>query len=118
MRLEHPAPFTARWRASWIWDRPPAIVTETATRPVLSDPTDHIALLRREVELDVVPATAPARVWVDGRYSLRVNGTEVARGPVRSDPRQSHYDVVDLAPHLRAGTNVIAILAQIGRAHV
>jgi hypothetical protein len=90
----------------------PGIVAETATRPVLTDPTDHVALLRREVDLDAVPATAPARIWVDGRYCLRVNGEEVARGPVRSDPRQSHYDVVDLAPYLRVGPNVLAITAR------
>ena len=79
---------------------------------VLDDPTDHVALLRREVEIESVPAFAPARIWTDGRYVLRVNGTEVARGPVRSDPRAAHYDVVDLAPHLVEGSNVIAIVAR------
>jgi len=74
----------------WIWDRIPGIVAETATRPVLTDPTDHVALLRRTVEVTSVPLTAAARIWVDGRYTLRVNGAEVARGPVRSDPRRSH----------------------------
>jgi len=112
VRLEHPAPFTARWRSVWIWDRIPGIVAETATRPVLTDPTDHVALLRRTVEVTSVPLTAAARIWVDGRYTLRVNGAEVARGPVRSDPRRSHYDVVDLAPYLRTGENVLAITAR------
>ncbi|MFM8971205.1 MAG: hypothetical protein ACKOOG_00895, partial [Actinomycetota bacterium] len=112
MRLEHPTPFGARWRSVWIWDRIPGIVAETATRPVLTDPTDHVALLRRTVSVPAVPEHAPARIWVDGRYCLRVNGVEVARGPVRSDPRRSHYDVVDLAPHLRVGENVLAITAR------
>ena len=112
MILRHPEPFDARWRSRWIWHRQPAIVAETATRPALADPTDTVVLLRRVVHLEEVPATAPARIWVDGRYVLRVNGAEVARGPVRSDPRRAHYDVVDLAPHLRTGTNVIAITAR------
>ncbi|MGA1147454.1 MAG: alpha-L-rhamnosidase N-terminal domain-containing protein, partial [Candidatus Nanopelagicales bacterium] len=112
MELRHPAPFGARWRARWIWDRSPALRLDTATRMVLDDPTDHVALLRREVEIESVPAFAPARIWTDGRYVLRVNGTEVARGPVRSDPRAAHYDVVDLAPHLVEGSNVIAIVAR------
>lgn len=117
MRLEHPAPFDAKWRAKWIWDRPPALRLDTATRMVLDDPTDHVALLRREVHLDAVPDSAPARIWCDGRYVLLVNGAEVARGPVRSDPRASHYDVVDLAPHLVAGDNVLAIIGRhFGRA--
>ncbi len=43
---------------------------------------------------------------------LWVNGTEVSRGPVRSNPRLLTYDPVDLSPHLRAGENVVAILAR------
>ena len=112
MLLRHPDPFEGRWRSRWIWHEPPAIVAETATRPVLAHPIDTVALLRRVVDLDVVPEVAPCRIWADGRYILRVNGTEVARGPVRSDPRRAHYDVVDLAGHLRVGTNVLAVTAR------
>ncbi|MBU3701611.1 MAG: alpha-L-rhamnosidase [Acidimicrobiia bacterium] len=117
MKLVHPEPFGARWRAKWMWDRPPTLRLDTATRAVLDDPTDHVALLRREVHLTTVPDTAPARIWTDGRHVLFVNGVEVARGPVRSDPRAAHYDVVDLAPHLVVGDNVLAIVARhFGRA--
>jgi alpha-L-rhamnosidase len=112
MLLEHPAPFAPRWRARWIWHRAPAIATETATRAVLADPVDTVALLRRVVEVSTVPMTAPCRVWVDGRYVLRVNSADVARGPVRGDPRRAHYDVVDLAPHLQPGPNVLALTAR------
>ena len=111
-QLEHPAPFTARWRGAWIWHRRPRIDLPTASRPVPADPVDTVALLRRSITLVGRPPSAPARLWVDGRYLLCVNGTEVARGPVRSDPRRAHYDVVDLAGHLVAGENVIAITAR------
>ena len=117
MRLRHPAPFADRWRGRWIWFTPPAISIETATRPVLADPTDTVGLFRRTIELEVPPDSAPCRIWADGRYVLSVNGNEVARGPVRSDPRRARYDVVDLAEHLRAGANVVALLARhFGRA--
>ena len=112
MRLNHPEPFTAAWSARWIWHGRPAIVSETATRPVQADPADRVVLFRREFELDAAPASAPARLWVDGRYVLYVNGTEIGRGPVRSDPRAARYDMVDLAAHLKPGTNVIAITAR------
>lgn len=113
----HPSPFTAVWTARWIWHSQPAITTESATRPVLDQPCDRIVLLRRTFDINVVPAHAPCRLWVDGRYILNINGHEVARGPVRSDPRQSHYDAVDLAPYLVTGRNVIAITARhFGRA--
>lgn len=112
VRLQHPPPFTTRWRARWIWDGRPPIATETATRPVLAEPVDRVVLLRRAVELGEVPESVPCRLWSDGRHVLWVNGVEVARGPVRSDPRRAHYDVVDLAAHLRPGRNVLAVLAR------
>jgi len=109
MELRHPEPFEPKWRGRWIWFERPNIVAETATRPVLSDPTGSVGLFRRTVDLENAPVAAPARLWVDGRYVLSVNGREIARGPVRSDPRRSRYDVVDLAPHLTAGRNVLAL---------
>ncbi|MDE3203223.1 MAG: family 78 glycoside hydrolase catalytic domain [Acidobacteriota bacterium] len=112
MRLTHPDPFATRWRARWIWHKRPAIGAEAASSPALTDRRDTVALLRRTLVLATVPGRAPARCWVDGRYILRVNGVEVGRGPVRSDPRRPHYDVVDLAPHLVVGENVLAIVAR------
>ena len=87
MKLQHPEPFAGRWQAKWMWNAHPALKLETATRMVLADATDKVAMFRRELVLDAVPASVPARIWADGRYILRVNGTEVGRGPVRSDPR-------------------------------
>ena len=52
MRLRHPAPFTRRWRARWIWSAWPDITLESATLPVLADPVDRVALLRRSFEVD------------------------------------------------------------------
>lgn len=105
------------WTARWIWNGQPAITMESATRPVLDQPRDRVVLLRRTFDLDSVPPSAPCRIWADGRYVLVINGREVARGPVRSDPRTSHYDLVDLAPFLVIGRNVITITARhFGRA--
>ena len=112
MKLDHPSPFAARWRAHWVWFRPPALAVDTATRMVLADPTDRLAFFRRTFTLESVPTHAPARIWIDGRYVLRINGVEVGRGPVRCDPRAAHYDVVDIAPYLQPGENVIAIIGR------
>ena len=87
-----------RWRARWIW----AEGINTGR---------HTVALRRPFELDAVPASAPARLSSIARHTLFVNGVEVARGPVRANPRRQPYDVVDLAPHLQPGANVIAALA-------
>jgi hypothetical protein len=112
MKLEHPVPFAGRWQAKWMWNTRPALQLDTATRMVLADPTDKVAMFRRELELDAVPASVPARIWADGRFILRVNGVEVGRGPVRSDPKAAHYDIADLAPFLVEGSNVISIIAR------
>ena len=63
----------------------------------------------KRVHLDQVPDRAPARVTADSRYALFVNGQEVFRGPIRSQPRRLHYDLFDLAPYLQPGENVLAV---------
>ena len=40
---------------------------------------------------------------------LIVNGQEVFRGPIRSQPRRLHYDLFDLASYLQPGENVLAV---------
>ena len=112
MKLDHPVPFGNEWRANWIWHGRPKLTMRTSTRTALVDPRDRIVLFRRTIELRDVPASAPARIWVDGRYILYVNGHEVARGPVRNEPRSARYDFVDIASSLRAGQNTLAIVAR------
>jgi alpha-L-rhamnosidase len=70
-------------------------------------------LFRRVVHLDSVPAEAPTRITVDGRYQLFVNEARVARGPVRCSPLDQKYDEVDIAPHLRRGANVIGAIIHV-----
>ncbi|WP_221584036.1 alpha-L-rhamnosidase N-terminal domain-containing protein [Microbacterium sp. G2-8] len=57
-----------------------------------------------------MPATLPIRVSADARYVLWVNGREIGRGPVRSQPARWTYDEYDIAPALREGDNVIGAL--------
>ncbi len=68
---------------------------------------------RKDITIEDVPGSAPARIAVDSKYWLWVNG-ELAvfegglkRGP---NPRDSYFDEVDLAPYLKEGENRIAIL--------
>ncbi|MFZ9232416.1 MAG: alpha-L-rhamnosidase N-terminal domain-containing protein, partial [Ilumatobacteraceae bacterium] len=112
MKLDHPVPFGNQWRANWIWHGRPKLTMRTSTRTALVDPRDRVVLFRRTIELDEVPEWAPARIWVDGRYILYVNGHEVARGPVRNEPRSARYDFVDIASSLRVGQNTLAIVAR------
>ncbi|TXI81531.1 MAG: glycoside hydrolase [Cupriavidus sp.] len=68
---------------------------------------------RTEFKLPVKPSHALARIAVDSKYWLWVNG-ELAvlegglkRGPT---PTGTYYDEIDLAPWLRQGENTIAVL--------
>lgn len=93
-----------RWRARWIWGDP-------ATASEGAPAARHTVALRQTFVLDDVPTSVPARVVSVARHVLVVNGEVVARGPVRANPRRQPYDDVDLAPHLRTGPNVVAVLA-------
>ncbi|HEX9440223.1 MAG TPA: alpha-L-rhamnosidase N-terminal domain-containing protein, partial [Roseiflexaceae bacterium] len=83
--------------ASWIW------FPSRRTLP------NTFVLFRRTIELDRAPSRAAGWITADSRYRLTVNGTRVQWGPAPCDPRELDVDPVDLAPHLRAGTNVIGV---------
>lgn len=84
------------WKASWI------SVPETS-------PTDYgVYLFRKSFELTAKPESFPIYVSGDNRYKLFVNGTLVSLGPARGDILHWNYEVVDLAPYLNAGSNVIS----------
>lgn len=65
---------------------------------------------RSEFTLDQVPKKAPLHLFAASRYCLWVNGTYVLRGPARFELQAAEYDTVDVAPYLRPGRNVLAIL--------
>ena len=69
---------------------------------------------RKTFDLDRTPQHATAKIAVDSKYWLWMNGELVVfegglkRGPT---PGDTYYDVVDLAPYCREGTNTLSILA-------
>jgi hypothetical protein len=99
-----------RWRGHWIWVPEEPIVPSGALSASI-DPHAKEAhgLFRKTVSLERVPERVPARITADSRYALFVNGQEVFRGPIRSQPRRLHYDLFDLAPYLQPGENVLAV---------
>ena len=102
-----------RWRGHWIWtpSDSPALSLETSGSGS-AERRPCTVLFRRTVHLDAVPTRAPARITADSRYALFVNGRELSRGPVRSQPRRMQYDMVDLAPALQPGLNVVAVIVK------
>ncbi len=69
---------------------------------------------RKSFSLAGKPASALARIAVDSKYWLWVNGQMVVReGGLKRGPNPSdtYFDVVELGPWLAEGSNTIAVLA-------
>lgn len=111
-----PASDTAaeEWHANWIWDdsKKGDTVTEYGQKQDLYSNT--WMNFRKTVTLDQVPESVVAKIAVDSRYWLYINGEMVVfegqlkRGVNRTD---TFYDNVELAPYLHEGENTIAVLA-------
>jgi mono/diheme cytochrome c family protein len=80
----------------WIWSEPKAATAAPA----------EFIYWRKTVALPEASKEAWAVVACDNSYTLYVNGTKVTSGTDFTAP-----NLANLAPHLRAGTNVIAVLA-------
>jgi hypothetical protein len=104
------------WQASWIG------VAETSGRqagPSTKGPDIVIqkanlwTCFRKSVTLEAAPRRAVARIAVDSKYWLWINGElvvfegQLKRGP---NPNDTYYDRVDLTGHLQKGENTVAIL--------
>ena len=104
-----------QWHGEWIGPKPVTSTEERMGREARpADFTRH--LYRDALELESVPEKAPLRITADSRYVLYVNGQEVGRGPVRSQPRKLHYDSYDVAALLRRqGGGVHLLNAQLSK---
>jgi alpha-L-rhamnosidase len=124
--LDHPNTAPAQeiavqqpWRGHWIGAPRPRETDGVNALGTTTPPRGFSrTLLRKNITVASVPDSAPARLAADSRYVLFVNGVEVGRGPVRSQPRRMRYDSYDLSPYLREGGNTIsAIVTYYGEAN-
>ncbi|MBA2480552.1 MAG: glycoside hydrolase [Planctomycetes bacterium] len=88
------------WSARWIWQAE-------------AGPADGWMCLRKTFDLAALPDSAIARIAVDSKYWLWINGELVVReGAVKRGPTPTGtwFDAVDLTKHLVVGENAIAVL--------
>lgn len=89
------------WKASWI------------TKEHQSGVPNTWIGFRKSVNISSVPSSVTARICADTRYWLWINGELVIRegglkrGPA---PGDSYYDKVEIAPYLKSGDNLIAVM--------
>jgi alpha-L-rhamnosidase len=86
--------------ATWLW-------SHSSNR----DERDRRVQFRRTFELDTVPEHTEIKITADSYYTLWVNGQYVNRGPARGFQRHWPFDRINLAPYLKVGKNVIAVMA-------
>jgi len=90
-----------RWNANWIAD------------PDGLDEANSWLCFKKEVHLKKIPAKVIAKISVDSKYWLWVNGEQVVfegglkRGP---NPKDTYYDEVDIAAYLHPGINSVSVL--------
>jgi len=107
-------------KAPFIWTARQAINRDLTFRQLVStvplrreEGENRWYLFRRCFNLPHAPEKGHLAITVDGRYQLFINGQRVGRGPARSSPRFQRYDVHDIAPYMREGVNVIAVLIHV-----
>ena len=94
------------WQAHWIGP-------ETQVNTVSAE-SNQWTCYRKSFQLGEKLTTALARIAVDSKYWLWINGQLVVReGQLKRGPNPSdtYFDVVELAPWLKQGSNTIAVLA-------
>lgn len=89
------------WHAKWI------------SAPTIKTDTNIWQVFRKELDISTQPKKAIARIAVDSKYWLWINGEMVVyegglkRGP---NPMDTYFDIVDLSKYFKKGKNTIAVL--------
>ena len=91
-----------QWNENSAWDAKWICV------PGTEENESGLFLFSKSIELKAVPSDFTIRVSGDNRYKLYVNEALVSLGPALGDIKHWNYETVDLAPYLKAGTNIIS----------
>ena len=65
---------------------------------------------RKNFDLTALSSPILLKLFADSRYLLWINGQYVLRGPCRFNPKRPEYDVINVHPYLKTGSNSLVIL--------
>lgn len=94
----NPALLQERWPAAW------------CSHPAAARREPGVFCFRKTLDLAQKPPIFLCHITADARYRFFVNGVSVCWGPARGDLGHWRFETVDLAPHLRTGKNVLAVI--------
>ena len=98
--------FSENTSARWIWS-----AEKTHLRTVEGSPSHYeVRRFQRTFNLDTISEKLEVAVTGDSRFILFCNGSIAARGPAKGDVAHHFYSIIDLAPYLQEGENVLAAL--------
>ena len=89
------------WKAKWI------------SKQYYQSETNSWLAFRKDIDIEKVPTSLIARIAVDTKYWLWINGEPVVyEGGLKRGPSigGGYYDKVEIAPYLKKGENRISVL--------
>ena len=93
------------------WGKGTGLIWMAGESLFFENPRNRFMRFRRSFELAAKPQRAELRLFADTQYIAWLNGVEVGRGPGRSDPTWTFFDVLDVTALLQPGRNTLAVLA-------
>jgi hypothetical protein len=93
------------------WGKGTGLIWMAGESLFFENPRNRFMRFRRSFELAAKPQRAELRLFADTQYIAWLNGVEVGRGPGRSDPTWTFFDVFDVTALLQPGRNTLAVLA-------
>lgn len=97
------------WRGHWISAQEHSDA-EFSLEPRTDRESFNRAIFATTFTLDEGVHTGRLRLTADSRYALYLNGLELGRGPVRSQPRRLTFDDYALDAALRTGLNTLVVI--------
>ncbi|MCB0610772.1 MAG: hypothetical protein KDD12_23830, partial [Lewinella sp.] len=88
----------------------PDLPTPWVSYPSANNTAYGVYHFRKTFDLATVPKSLAVHISADNRYELFVNGSRVCFGPAKGDLITYKYDIIDLAPFLKPGKNLLAVL--------
>jgi len=92
------------------WAPGTGLIWKSGETVFYENPRNRFMRFRKAFACGKTVRRAELRLFADTHYVAWMNGRFIGRGPWRSDPTWTYYDVIDVTDFLRPGHNVLAVL--------